>query len=85
MVFNNYQPTDYDFLYSPCFTTQDDMANHFQLQVSSNQIDVWASDAGGANFRDVGSTNVARSASHAGYVSFEHAQYTATSSTRRTP
>ena len=51
VVFNNYQPTDYDFLYSPCFTTQDDMANHFALQISSNHIDVWASDAGGGNFR----------------------------------
>ena len=77
VVFNNYQPTIYDFLYSPCFTTQDDMANHFALQISSNHIDVWASDAGGGNFQKVVGTDVATLPLTRGYLSFQHAQYAA--------
>ena len=77
VVFNNYQPTDYDFQYSPCFTTQDDMANHFQLKISSTSIAVWASDAGGANFREIASVATPPLPLTRGYLSFEHAQYAA--------
>ena len=72
-VFNNYQQTDYS-VRGPCFTTQDDNANHFQLAVSQNRVDVFASDAGGANLRNIGSANVALNFTR-GYVSFEHSQY----------
>jgi hypothetical protein len=77
VVFNNYQPTDYDFQYSPCFTTHDDKANHFQLKISSTSLAVSASDAGGANFREIASVATPPLPLTRGYLSFEHAQYAA--------
>ena len=65
-MFTNYKPTNYDFLYSPCFTTQHDMANHFQLKISRSTWSVWASDAGGANFRDIGTVRQRRPTAHTG-------------------
>lgn len=80
-VFSNYQPvTTYTALGTQCFTAQDDMANHFQLKISSNHIDVWASDAGGVNFRKVAGTDVATLPLTRGYLSFQHAQYNAAKS-----
>jgi hypothetical protein len=73
--FTNYQPTTYT-VRSPCFSTQDDHANHFQMKVSQNHVDLWASDAGGGNFRQIASVNVALSFTR-GYLSFQHAQYNA--------
>ncbi len=79
-VFSNYQAATYDSLgtlQTQCFTTQNDMANHFQLKINSNHIDLWASDAGGINFRKVASTDVATLPLTRGYLSFQHAQYNA--------
>jgi hypothetical protein len=75
-VFQNYDET-VNTVRSPCFTTMADMANHFQIKISSTNIEVWASDAGGANFRMISSTNLPPLPFTRGYVSFEHAQYNA--------
>jgi hypothetical protein len=76
-VYSNYRLTaDYQ-VRSPCFTTQDDHANHFQVDISQTHITVNASDAGGANFRPIASVNVATLPLTRGYLSFQHAQYNA--------
>ena len=74
-TFTNYQET-VNTVRSPCFTTQADNANHFQIKISQSHIEVWASDAGGTNFRQISSSNIPLSFSR-GYVSFEHTQYNA--------
>jgi hypothetical protein len=75
--YHNFIPTTHDFAYtSPCFTTQDDMANHFQIKVSQGHVQVWASNAGGGNFSLRSETNVNLPWSR-GYLSFQHAQYDA--------
>ena len=77
VVFNNYQPTN---LRLPVLAVLHDPGRHGQplpLQISSNHIDVWASDAGGANFRKVVGTDVATLPLTRGYLSFQHAQYAA--------
>jgi hypothetical protein len=76
VVFQNYQPTTYT-VRSSCFATQDDHANHFQLKVSQNHIEVWASDAGGANFRQLAAQDLPSLPLTRGYLSFQHAQYNA--------
>jgi hypothetical protein len=75
-VFSNYQQTDYT-VRSPCFTTQSDHANHFQLAINKTNVTVNASDAGGVNFRQIASVNVSPLTFTRGYVSFQHAQYNA--------
>ena len=75
-VFTNYQQTDYS-VRGPCFTTQSDHANHFQFKISQTHMEVWASDAGGANFRNIGTVNTPALPFTRGYVSFQHAQYNA--------
>jgi hypothetical protein len=61
---------------SPCFSTQDDHANHFQIKVATDHVEVWASDAGGSNFRQI--ANVPTSLDFTrGYWNLEHAQYNA--------
>jgi len=75
-VFANYVETVIPFIgTSPCFTTQADMANHFQLKISQSHVEVWASDAGGMNFRQVNSVDLPALPFSRGYLSFEHAQY----------
>jgi hypothetical protein len=76
-VYTGYQLTDsHDYLYSPCFTTQDDMANHFQLRVSQNHIEVWASNDDGTNFSLRGAADVNLPFLR-GYWSLQHSQYAA--------
>jgi hypothetical protein len=77
VVFSNYQQTQYYDVRSPCFSTQDDHANHFQAKISSTNIAVWASDAGGANFRQIASVATQPLPLTRGYLSFQHAQYAA--------
>jgi len=74
-VFNNYVDT-ISTVRSPCFTTKDDMANHFQIKVASDHVEVWASDFGGTNFRRIANVAVAVPFSR-GYWSLQHAQYNA--------
>ncbi|HEX2381547.1 MAG TPA: hypothetical protein VHI95_02845 [Acidimicrobiales bacterium] len=76
-VFSNYQVSQYYDVRSPCFTTQDDMANHFQLKISSTNISVWASDAGGTGFREIANVSTQPLPLTRGYLSFQHAQYAA--------
>jgi hypothetical protein len=73
-VFTNYHQTDYT-VRSPCFTTQDDHANHFLASYSANNVTVKASDAGGANFRTIASVNLPTLPLTRGYFSFQHSQY----------
>ena len=74
-TFTNYRET-VNTVRSPCFTTQADMANHFQIKISKSHIEVWASNAGGANFRRISSNNIPLSFTR-GYLSFQHSQYNA--------
>jgi len=74
-VFNNYVDT-VSTVRSPCFTTMDDRANHFQIKVASDHVEVWASDFGGTNFRRIANVPVAVPFSR-GYWSLQHAQYNA--------
>jgi hypothetical protein len=76
-VYDGYQVSDgHDYLYSPCFTTQDDMANHFQLRVSQSRIEVWVSDKDGTHFSLRGAANVNLPFTR-GYWSLQHSQYAA--------
>jgi hypothetical protein len=59
-----------------CFTASDDMANHLQIKISRTRIEVWSSDAGGANFRLISAFNVNLNFTR-GYWSFQHVAYNA--------
>jgi len=56
--FHNYVNTVHNVA-SPCFSTQDDKANHFQIKVAVDHVEVWVSDAGGANFLRIATVPVA--------------------------
>jgi len=71
--FHNYVNTVHT-VNSPCFTTQDDNANHFQIKVATNHVEVWVSDAGGTNFRQIANVPVSLDFTR-GYWNLEHAQY----------
>jgi len=76
-VFSNYQISQYYDVRSPCFSTQTDMANHFQLKISSTNIAVWASDAGGSRFREIANVATQPLPLTRGYLSVQHSQYAA--------
>jgi hypothetical protein len=76
-VFSNYQVSQSFDVQSPCFSTHDDQANHFQLQISSTNIAVSASDAGGVNFREIANVATQPLPLTRGYLSFQHSQYAA--------
>jgi len=73
--FHNYLNTVHT-VDSPCFSTEDDKANHFQIKVAVDHVEVWVSDAGGANFRRIATVPVALDFTR-GYWHLEHAQYNA--------
>jgi hypothetical protein len=74
--YHDYVLYTHDFLYSPCFTTEGDMANHFQVKISQTRIEVWAANKDGTNFslRTAAAVNLRFTR---GYLSFQHAQYAA--------
>jgi len=74
--YHNYKLVTHDFLYSPCFTTQGDMANHFQVRVSQSRVEVWASDKDGSHFSLRAATSVSLPFSR-GYWHLQHSQYAA--------
>jgi hypothetical protein len=76
-VFKNYVRTDVSLPNPPnCFQTHKDQPNRFQLKISQSNLQVWASDASGTNFRMLASVPVSLNFTR-GYLSFEHATYNA--------
>jgi hypothetical protein len=61
---------------SPCFATKDDSANHFQIKVATGHVEVWASDNGGSNFRQIANVTTNLDFTR-GYWNLQHAQYNA--------
>lgn len=65
----------------PCYRVQSDHANHFELRIARNRVEVWASDftsnlgAAFPNFRRVLVATNVRLPFTRGYVSFEQAHY----------
>jgi hypothetical protein len=60
-----------------CYRTVDDSFNHFELRLSQQRLELWASDAGGANFQRRAWVDNLNLPFTRGYVSFQHSQYNA--------
>ncbi|MDQ5851287.1 MAG: hypothetical protein M3380_04305, partial [Chloroflexota bacterium] len=66
---------DWDLNRGACYTTKDNLRNHFEVRISQKHIEVWASDAGGSNFmRRAHVANANLPFTH-GYVYLQHVQY----------
>ncbi len=74
-VFKNYVQSDLGTSFN-CFTTEPDMANHFEIHISQNIIEFWGSDKDGTNFKKRDTFNVNLPFTR-GYLHFQHAQYNA--------
>lgn len=76
--FHNYTETDHSALFSPCYTTESDMANHIEIKISQTHAAVYGSNDDGSNFRLLYQTDFDTPLNFTrGYVSFEHSQYAA--------
>src|SRR5262249_46723053 len=62
---------------SGCFTTDVGALNHFEVRLSQNRLEVWASDADGSNFRQVSLQDNLGLNFTRGYVHFQHVHYNA--------
>lgn len=62
---------------SGCYPTMPDMKNHFNIRISQSQIEIWASDPGGANFQEYFVAPGLNLPLTRGYVHIEHSQYNA--------
>jgi hypothetical protein len=60
----------------PCFTTQADVFNHIEVRVSPSRVEVWVSDAGGANFQLRAALDAPLPFTR-GFVSLQHVSYNA--------
>jgi hypothetical protein len=60
-----------------CYTTADGQRNHFEIRLSQNSVELWATDANGANFRQITSLSGINLPFTRGYVEFTHTQYNA--------
>jgi len=69
-TFSNYAESRVINNNSTCFTAQRGVLNHIEIDLSQTQISIWASDAGGANFRQIASAPISLSFSK-GYVHFQ--------------
>jgi hypothetical protein len=66
----------FDFYPYRCVTTQQGILNKFQFKVSTNRIEVWATDAGGTELERIAEADVNLSFSR-GYVQMSHVHYNA--------
>jgi hypothetical protein len=53
-----------------CVTTQRGVLNHIEVRLSTSSVEIWASDAGGGNFRQIGQAPISLPFS-VGYVHFQ--------------
>jgi hypothetical protein len=61
-----------------CITTVDQKLNHFEIKISKDQLEVWASDAGSMdNFHRVATAKNLDLSFTRGYVHFQHSAYNA--------
>src|SRR5207253_7035914 len=60
-----------------CYTTADGARNHFEIHLSQDSVDLWATDAGATNLRRVASKTGLSLPFTQGYVSFAHTHYNA--------
>lgn len=60
-----------------CYPTQPGILNHFEVKISPNEIQVWASDPGGANFKEYDDAAELDLSFTRGYLHIEHVQYNA--------
>jgi hypothetical protein len=72
LTYNNYVETNITSTssVSGCYATTHGSLNHFEIQLSPTSVSVWASDAGGSNFKKIFSAPVNLGFSQ-GYVSFQ--------------
>jgi hypothetical protein len=63
-------------LVGPCYATQEDVFNHIEVRVSPSRVEVWVSDAGGANFRPRAALDAPIPFTRA-FVSLQHVGYNA--------
>ena len=66
---------DDDLQRGPCYVTQDNVRNHFEVRISQQHLEVWGSDAGGANFQRRAFVGNADLPLTRGYVYLQHVQY----------
>jgi hypothetical protein len=71
-TYNNYVETNItgNATVNNCVTGTAGTLNHFEIQLSTSQVSVWGSDAGGANFREIFSAPISLNFS-TGYVFFQ--------------
>lgn len=72
-VYNNYTEVSKPFNQVACVATLSDDANHFEIRISQNHLEVWASDHDRTNFRLVATADNLNLPLTQGYVTFEHA------------
>lgn len=60
-----------------CYTTGDDVFNHFEVRISRDHVEVWATDAGATNLQRRATASGINLPFTRGYVSFQHTQYNA--------
>jgi hypothetical protein len=85
-IVRDYQETrlDYGADSDFCYTVQSDHANHFELRISQDRLELWASDLSedgvgtpGPNFRRILSADNLNLPFSRGYVYFQQVQYNA--------
>jgi hypothetical protein len=69
-TYNNYVESSLDMSSSRCASTTRGSLNHVEVQLSQTQVTIWASDAGGANFRELYTAPISLNFSR-GYVFFQ--------------